>query len=95
MATAGGVAFGGDQSVLAERSQVLAAEGAAVSGGLAVLGTPHRPPAHWLSSFSRPAGQGSGADAELRRSRTTALALGLGDDIEEDVVAAAAHVAWK
>jgi CHAD domain-containing protein len=41
---AAGVAFGGDQHVLAERGQLMAAERTAVRRGLAVLRAAHRPP---------------------------------------------------
>ncbi len=44
MAATAGVAFGGDQHVLAERRQVMAAERTAVRRGLAVRRAAHRPP---------------------------------------------------
>jgi CHAD domain-containing protein len=44
VAAAAGVAFGGDQDVLAERGQVMAAEWAAVRRGLAIGRAAHRPP---------------------------------------------------
>ena len=45
MAAAARIAFGSDQDMLAESREVVAAEGAAVGGRLAVLGRAHRPPA--------------------------------------------------
>ncbi len=44
MAAAAGVAFGGDQHVLAERGQLMAAERAAIRRGLAIRRAAHRPP---------------------------------------------------
>jgi CHAD domain-containing protein len=44
VAAAAGVAFGGDQHVLAERRQMIAAQRTAVRRGLAVRGAAHRPP---------------------------------------------------
>jgi CHAD domain-containing protein len=51
MAAAAGVAFGGDQHVLAERRQVMSAERTAIRRGLAIRRAAHRPP--WGGRKSR------------------------------------------
>ncbi len=68
VAAAAGVAFGGDQHVLAERGQVMAADRAAVRRGLAVRRAAHRPPrgrwkARWAPPHCGPSGRGALATA--------------------------------
>jgi CHAD domain-containing protein len=72
VAATAGVPFGGDQHVLAERWQVMAAERAAVRRGLAIRRAAHRPPWDWRKSrhrsivaASRPAARGKSLTAAI------------------------------
>jgi CHAD domain-containing protein len=72
VAAAAGVAFGGDQHVLAERGQVMAAERAAVRRGLAIRRAAHRPPRGLRKLLHAP------IVPPLRRRPVTAALLAVG-----------------
>jgi CHAD domain-containing protein len=68
-----GVAFGGDQHVLAERGQLMAAEWASIRRGLSIRRAAHRPPRRGRKTRGHrpilaPAGGGSSRAASLARA---------------------------